>query len=149
MIPNVSWDRIIRTSVGLGPYRPSGWRVEVERNGEKIVIHNYGHGGNGVRMSWGTAHLAMEEAHKTGHTRFAVVGCGAVGLATARLLQRQGFEVTIYAKDLPPHTTSNRAIANFGPEPAPGDRDVEVGRIPHRHFLGLVGHSYCLPWVGP
>ena len=100
MIPNISWDRIIRTSVGLRPYRPSGWRVEVERYGEKIVIHNYGHGGAGVSMSWGTAHLAMEEAHRTGHRRFAVAGCGAVGLATARLLQRQGFEVTIYAKDL-------------------------------------------------
>ena len=147
VIPNISWDRIIRTSVGLRPYRPSGWRVEAERYGEKIVIHNYGHGSEGVGMSWGTAHLAMEEAHKTGHTRFAVVGCGAVGLATARLLQRQGFEVTIYAKDLPPHTTSNHAIATFDPQPAPGDRDVEVGRISHRYFQDLVGDYYGVRWL--
>ncbi len=147
VIPNISWDRIIRTSVGLRPARPSGWRVEVERYGEKIVIHNYGHGGDGVGMSWGTAHLAMEEAHRTGHTRFAVVGCGAVGLATARLLQRQGFEVTIYAKDLPPHTTSNHAIATFDPWPPPGHPDVEVGRISHRYFVDLVGDYYGVRWL--
>ncbi len=147
VIPNISWDRIIRTSVGLRPYRPSGWRVEVERDGEKIVIHNYGHGGDGVGMSWGTAHLAMEEAHGTGHSRFAVVGCGAVGLATARLLQRQGFEVTIYAKDLPPHTTSNHAFATFDPQPPPGHPDVEVGRISHRYFVDLVGDYYGVRWL--
>ena len=76
VIPNISWDRIIRTSVGLRPYRPSGWRVEAERYGDKIVIHNYGHGSEGGGMSWGTAHLDMEGAHKTGHKRCAVAGGG-------------------------------------------------------------------------
>jgi glycine/D-amino acid oxidase-like deaminating enzyme len=95
----------------LRPFRPSGFVLRREELGPKTIIHNYGHGGCGVTLSWGTAHLAVEEALKTNQTKYAVLGCGAVGLATARLLQRRGFEVTIYAKDLPPNTTSNIAGA--------------------------------------
>src|SRR5262245_49133060 len=101
----VSEDRVIRTVVGLRPFRRSGFRVHAEKLGGKTLVHNYGHGGGGITLSWGTSELAVDEAWKTGETRFAVLGCGAVGLATARLLQRRGAEVTIYAKDLPPHTT--------------------------------------------
>src|SRR5207249_1748378 len=83
---DVGWDRIIRTVVGLRPFRPSGFVVRAEKLGGKIVIHNYGHGGAGITLSWGTAHLAVEEVAKTAVPSCAVIGCGAVGLATARLL---------------------------------------------------------------
>ena len=98
----VSPDRVIRTTVGLRPFRASGFVLRAERFDDTTVVHNYGHGSTGMSMSWGTGHLAMEEALKTGERTAAVVGCGAVGLATARLLQRQGVGVTIYAKDVPP-----------------------------------------------
>src|ERR1700704_6701418 len=58
----VSRDRIIREVVGLRPYRPEGFRVEAERLGEKLLVHNYGHGGAGVTLSWGTAALALDLA---------------------------------------------------------------------------------------
>jgi glycine/D-amino acid oxidase-like deaminating enzyme len=54
----VSPDREIRTVVGLRPYRPSGFVVRAEKLGEKLVIHNYGHGGAGITLSWGTSQLA-------------------------------------------------------------------------------------------
>ena len=75
-IPKISWDRVIRTVVGLRPCREAFFRVETERLGEKIVIHNYGHCARGVGLSWGTSHLAVEEALRTGQTRYAVLGCG-------------------------------------------------------------------------
>src|SRR5688572_29683787 len=50
--------REIRTVVGLRPFRPAGFRVEAERIADKLVVHNYGHGGGGVTLSWGTAELA-------------------------------------------------------------------------------------------
>src|SRR5712692_11417430 len=103
----VSPDRVIRTVVGLRPFRPSGFVVKTEKLDEKTVVHNYGHGGGGMTLSWGTSHLAVDEAAAGGFRRCAVLGCGGVGLATARLLQRRGFDVTIYTKDLPPNTTSN------------------------------------------
>src|SRR6185295_7819450 len=87
----VSANRVIRTVVGLRPYRASGFVVRSEKLGRKTIVHNYGHGGAGVTLSWGTAHLAIEEALKSGKSDYAVLGCGAVGLSTARLLQLKGF----------------------------------------------------------
>lgn len=150
---NVSWDRVIRTVVGLRPARAGGFRVEAEKFDATTVIHNYGHDSRGVTLSWGTAHLAVEEARKTLHTRYAVIGCGVVGLTTARLLQRRGYDVTIYAKDLPPDTTSNVALATWGPvglpPTAPSDyreRYAGAARFSHRYFQNLVGDDYGVHW---
>ncbi|HEY4433578.1 MAG TPA: hypothetical protein VGM99_04165, partial [Candidatus Cybelea sp.] len=37
-------DRIIRTIVGLRPYRSSGFVLRAESFGSKVLVHNYGHG---------------------------------------------------------------------------------------------------------
>ncbi|MEP6493247.1 MAG: FAD-dependent oxidoreductase [bacterium] len=112
---DASWDRIIRTTVGLRPYRDSGFIVAADRLDDKTVIHNYGHGGAGMSLSWGTGYLATEMALAHADRRAAVIGCGIVGLTAARQLQRHGFDVTIYAKALPPETTSNMSWAGFTP----------------------------------
>ncbi len=152
-IPKITRDRVIRTVVGLRPTLSSGFRVEKQRFVKKVVIHNYGHGPRGVGMSWGTSHLAVKEALGLGEKTYAVIGCGAVGLATGRLLQRRGFSVTIYAKDLPPHTTSNVAEAQFDPDVLPQDfgelrdRYVRAARISHRYFQDMVGDYYGVRWL--
>jgi len=51
----VARNRVIREVVGLRPYRPGGFVVEAQRFGNKLLVHNYGHGGNGVTLSWGCA----------------------------------------------------------------------------------------------
>src|SRR5512133_935438 len=81
---DVSWDRIIRTTVGLRPHRDSGFVVRAEALDEKTVIHNYGHGGAGYSLSWGTGLLAAELALQHTERRAAVIGCGIVGLTAAR-----------------------------------------------------------------
>jgi len=43
--------------VGLRPGRPSV-RLEVEQIGTSRCVHNYGHGGSGVTLSWGCAREA-------------------------------------------------------------------------------------------
>lgn len=47
--------------------------------------------------------------------KIAVLGCGVIGLSTAILLQREGFDVTIYAKEFPPYICSNAAGAVWLP----------------------------------
>jgi D-amino-acid oxidase len=152
----VSRDRIIRTVVGLRPFRPSGFVVRAEKVDEKLIVHNYGHGGGGVTLSWGTSHLAVEEAMKAGQARFAVIGSGAVGLATARLLQKRGGEATIYAKDLPPATTSNIAGAQWSPysvfdtdkqTPEFKSQLERASRLSNRYFQDLVGDVYGVRWI--
>src|SRR5262245_2861684 len=91
---NVSRDRLLRTVVGLRPFRPSGFVVRSDKVGAQTVVHHYGHGGCGVTLSWGTAELAADEVARTGEKRIAVLGCGAVGLATARVLQQRGLQAT-------------------------------------------------------
>lgn len=110
----------------------------------------------GITLCWGTAHLAVEEALKTGATEGAVLGCGAVGLATARLLQRKGFSVTIYAKDTPPDTTSNIAGGYWAPvtlfdnshaTPAFLDQYERASRFAHRYYQNMVGDYYGVRWI--
>src|SRR5581483_4601249 len=115
---HVSFDRIIRTTVGLRPHRDSGFVLRAEKLGAKTVIHNYGHGGTGMSLSWGLGVAVAELARDAGERRVAVLGCGAPGLCSARQLQRRGFDVTIYAATVPPETTSNMSLAGFTPTTA-------------------------------
>ncbi|HEX3704513.1 MAG TPA: FAD-dependent oxidoreductase [Vicinamibacterales bacterium] len=152
----VSTDRVIRTVVGLRPFRPSGFVVRADKLDAHTIIHNYGHGGGGMTMSWGTAHLALEHALETGERTCAVIGCGGVGLATARLLQRHGFAVTIYARDLPPDTTSNISGAQWAPAesydpahrtPAFAAQFERAARLSHREYQNLPGDTYGIRWI--
>jgi D-amino-acid oxidase len=151
----VSEERIIRIDVGLRPFRPSGFRVEREALGDKVLVHNYGHGGGGITLSWGTAKLAVDLGYDAAKPDVAVLGCGAVGLATTRLLQERGARVRIYAKDLPPNTTSNVAGAQWWPAstfdsdritPEFRQRHFEAARFAFRRYQSLVGDAYGVSW---
>jgi len=153
---DVTPERIIRRTVGLRPFRPSGFVVSAESLGDKLLVHNYGHGGAGVTLSWGTAELAADLVREGGRTgSAAVIGCGAVGLATARVLQNRGFDVTIYARELPPGTTSSVAGAMWYPAyivdrarrtPAWDAQFESAQKAAHRAFQGLVGPDYGVRW---
>jgi glycine/D-amino acid oxidase-like deaminating enzyme len=154
---DVSPGRVIRTTVGLRPHREAGFRLESTRLDEKTVIHNYGHGGAGMSLSWGTAAMAAELALAHESRRAAVIGCGVAGLTTARQLQRRGFDVTIYAAQLPPYTTSNMSWASFTPTSglysasartpewdAQFRKSVEIA---YRELQLLVGVRYGISWI--
>ena len=106
---NVDAGRVIRTVAGLRPYRDAGFVVRREPLGDKALVHNYGHGGGGITLSWGSSRLATDLGLRGHSGPVAVIGAGALGLTTARLVQEAGFPVTVYAKAMPPHTTSNIA----------------------------------------
>ena len=147
----VQRDLIKRIDVGLRPFRPTGFVVRPEQFDEKLVVHNYGHGGSGITLSWGTAHQAVRHVLETEAEACAVLGCGAVGLATARLLQERGKAVTLYARALPPKTTSNIAPAQWAPHglldrdgrtPAFERQLREAGTFAFEHYRSLRAARY-------
>jgi D-amino-acid oxidase len=111
-------DRMFRITVCLRPFRAAGPRLDVEPIGDKVIIHNYGHGGSGWSLSWGSADVVVSKAlvASGGKRGLAVIGCGALGLTAAITAQRAGFKVTIYAKERPPYVRSSRATGSWTPD---------------------------------
>ena len=140
----------LRSTVGLRPYRPDGFTIRNERVGDKIVVHDYGHGGSGMTLCWGTAQMAIDSVlYNLGKTA-AVIGGGVIGLATGRLLQRRGVSVTIYTDRQTPDTTSDVSGAFWAPfglvddgrlTPEISDRIVKAARISHAEFQKLRSDS--------
>ena len=51
----VSPERVVRIAVGVRPFRRAGFSVRREALGQKLLVHNYGHGGAGYTLSRGCA----------------------------------------------------------------------------------------------
>ena len=157
-LPRVLVDesRVIRTVAGLRPFRRSGFVVRREALGDKALVHNYGHGGGGITLSWGSSKLAADLGLQGHSGRVAVIGSGVMGLSTARLVQEAGFPVTIYTAALPPDTTSNIAGGQFHPfsvfrdsEVTPEFRAQFARALDYswRRFQIMVGEDYGVRWL--
>ena len=153
---DVAPERVIRTVAGLRPYRSAGFVVRAEALGDKSLVHNYGHGGAGITLSWGTSKLATELGLPGHNGPVAVLGAGVMGLTTARLVQEAGFPVTIYAAALPPDTTSNIAGGQWHPfghfrssevTPAWREQFRRAADYSWRRFQIMVGDDYGIRWL--
>lgn len=148
--------RIIRTVVGLRPFRRNGFALYATTLGNKRLVHNYGHGGGGITLSWGCATLAADLVNGVATRDAAVLGCGVIGLSTARILQERGFNVAIYAEALPPNTTSNIAGGQWAPTAVFRDDDVtpafraifqKAAALAYRRFELMAGPRYGVRWI--
>lgn len=154
--PRISHDRVVRVIVGHRPYRPSGFVVRRDEFDDKHVIHNYGHGGGGISLSWGSSALALREAAGLPVGRAAVMGSGIMGLTTARLLQDAGWQVTIYTRDPSRHSTSNVGAGQWAPtsvfEEGIASKAFEAqfrfaSRIAHHAYQNHVGAGYGVSFI--
>jgi len=144
--------RLSRITVCTRPFRAQGPRIEAETVGDKRVVHNYGHGGSGWSLSWGSAGIARDLALQGGARQVAVIGCGALGLTSALQILRAGAQVTIYAAERTPYTRSARATGVWSPDSRVaaeasaaadfGDRWEAMARrswLDHHAFVGVDG----------
>jgi glycine/D-amino acid oxidase-like deaminating enzyme len=152
----VNANRVIRTVAGLRPYRASGFVVRAEALGDKRLVHNYGHGGAGITLSWGSSKLATDLGLQGHSGAVAVIGGGVMGLTTAKLVQEAGFPVSVYAKALPPGTTSNVAGGQVSPfghyrddAVTPEWRRQFAAAMDYswRRFQIMVGDDYGIRWL--
>ncbi len=103
-----------------------------------------------------------------GERNVGVIGCGALGLTSAILLQRAGAKVTIYARERPPEVRSARATGSFTPDsrialtnsvapdfPALWEKMCRTSFHMYESYLGMAGNPvewtdrYALSDVAP
>jgi D-amino-acid oxidase len=147
-------DRIFRITVCLRPFRAAGPRLDVVKIGDKPVVTNYGHGGSGWSLSWGSADVAVRKAMEAapGAKDCAVIGAGALGLTAALTAQRMGYNVTIYARERAPYIRSVRATGSWTPDsrvslgedapagfPALWERMARTSWAMYNSYLGSAG----------
>lgn len=149
LVPDFSERAILGRGAGARPYRKGGIRLEPEYLGDRLILHNYGHGGSGVALSWGSVLLSlrtMETELSKGFapSDIAVIGAGVIGLTTAHLLAEQGWRVQIYASHFSPHTTSdlapalwNAVVVDGGDSAKERQRFEWIVRTSFEHFKGL------------
>lgn len=127
---------VLRFVAGERPFRRGSYRLEGVQEGDSFVIHNYGHGGAGITMSWGCAlqarRIYLDYEQRSRFPGIAVLGAGAMGLTAAALLDelRLGLKITIYAASFPPHTTSDIAGGQWLPASV-----AHEGRGDHEQIL--------------
>jgi D-amino-acid oxidase len=149
--------RLDRITVCLRPFRAAGPRLEVESLGDKRVVHNYGHGGSGWSLAWGSSTVAAGMALEGGTRDVAVIGCGALGLTSALLLRRAGAGVTIYAKERLPQSRSARATGTWSPDsriaasdkvapgfPAQWEEMARTSYATYQTYIGLPGEPVTM-----
>ncbi|MFN0241700.1 MAG: FAD-dependent oxidoreductase [Planctomycetota bacterium] len=68
--PRLARAHVLAVAVGLRPGR-SSVRLECETRERGIVVHDYGHGGAGVTLSWGCANEVLRLARSAGGVRHA------------------------------------------------------------------------------
>lgn len=115
-VPNLTYRtaNIIDTIAQVRPNRIGGVRVEkMPARGSgaarRWIVHNYGHGGGGITLSFGCASVVSDFVQEiigdlggNAAPSVAVVGSGVIGLTTAHAIKTRfrNLAVTIYSKDV-------------------------------------------------
>jgi len=136
--PDFTWNPATNPPrAGLRPKRDVTYRLEPETQDDRFIVHNYGHAGAGITMSWGCALEVVDLVAAQGvaaNEPVAVLGGGVMGLTAAVLLAERNLRVTVYAAKFPPDTTSNVAGGQWAPASVQHNNKPQFERILRRSF---------------
>ncbi len=99
------------------PMRHGSPNMSIEKKGEKIIAHNYGHGGSGWTLGPGSANhvinLLLSSEHANDMKKdspITIIGAGALGLFSGYYLEKMGYtDITIVAEKFESLTSHNAA----------------------------------------
>jgi len=149
--PRFLFEPPLRCLAGVRPYRATGYRLLGDETSDpkKFIVHNYGHGGAGITMSWGVASKVRDlvKAHvaATSEMPVAVLGSGVMGLTAATLLRELGLQVTIYAEKFWSDTTSAVAGGQWAPSVVTYSDEQqfkEVLKTSYEKFAASIGQGF-------
>jgi D-amino-acid oxidase len=156
ILPSPNFDAsIVDYIAGVRPHRSHAYRLERVSHSGKHIVHNYGHGGAGITMSWGCATKVVElvneilrdDAHAA-DGGIAILGAGVMGLTSATLLRQitPPRKIAVYTDKLYPETTSRKAGGQWCPASVEytnkDDEFKQILRDSHAMFSGQIGSVY-------
>lgn len=130
-------------------HRERLFNISFEQLSDKLVFHNYGHGGAGYTFLFGCVNETIRQlANFVQPSKpIAVIGVGCYGLLTAVMLARNNYNVKIYAKDL--HSIpSYKAAGFFFPRPRKVSNEhekkifLDYGIESYKTYLDIINSAH-------
>lgn len=119
--PIISPAHIDQKIVCIRSHRERIFQVSTQIAHDKLIFHNYGHGGAGWTFLFGCVHESVRQFEQQVHINpilkkksIIVIGAGCYGLLTALILSFKGYTVRIVAKELD-NISSYKAAGFFFP----------------------------------
>jgi hypothetical protein len=151
--PDFTYKSPYPCKAGLRPFRDKGFKLDFETvtvgAERKLIVHNYGHGGAGISLSWGCASkvrdMVKAQSSPAAGGAIAVLGSGVMGMTAATLLQELGLPLTIYMKEAWDCTTSSVAGGQWAPsivKYADEAQFKDVLEFSYRTFKGSIGNGF-------
>ena len=101
--PLLRTENVLRQVLCHRPMRQAAPNISLERIDDKIIMHNYGHGGSGWTLAPGCTQYLVQKCidqykpHPS--DPLVIIGAGVIGLFTAYYLVKAGFtNITVVAK---------------------------------------------------
>lgn len=148
--------------VCLRPGHKSGLvQVYSEKKGDKVITHNYGHGGNGLSLLFSTVDLSIRkflasitEDPVDFNEEITIIGLGCVGLNTAIKLYEKGFRniklIGEKTRDIPSYGAGGLLdIFNF--DETKGDTANRLFEQSYKEYLEILNgtHKFIKKGIKP
>ena len=159
--PSFSPEHIKEKITCIRAHRERIFQVYSQLHSEKLVFHNYGHGGAGWTFLFGCVQKSVRDfeqmvtANPALRTKtISVVGAGCYGLLTAIMLRRKGYTVHIVAQEFE-QIPSNKAAGFFFPRARKCSTQEErtifetIGIESYKTYLSIARGEHAFIKVGP
>jgi len=129
--PSIEPEHIKTKTVCIRAHRERIFQISTQQHNDKLICHNYGHGGAGWTFLFACINESMKQFEQQlirepelKNKPIVIIGAGCYGQLTAITLARMGHTVRIVAKETD-NTASHKAAGFFFPRPRKYSKPAE------------------------